>query len=135
MRWRQLNAFTTIAFVSALVAFIPLPWIVLTPNMPTVFTGLDLTLGGYTVPPTSTYIWALALLAISGAILPYLMRRYRTLTRVYLALAGVICVILMQLHLPAGHPEFQWGPGYYAAACAFFIASLISMYTLGRVQR
>ena len=135
MRWRQLNAFITIAFVSALVAFIPVPWITIATGTPTVLTGLDLTLGGYTIPPTSNYVWALALLAIFGAVLPYLMRRYRTLTRVYLALAGVICVILMQLHLPAGYPEIHWGPGYYAAACAFFVASLISMYTLGRIQR
>ena len=134
MRWRQLNAFTTIAFVSALVAFIPLPWVILIPNTPAVFTGLDLTLGGHATPPTSNYVLALALLAIFGAVLPYVMRRRRTLTRVYLALAGVICVILMQLHLPAGYPEIHWGPGYYAAACAFFVAALISMYTLGKVQ-
>lgn len=107
MRWRQLNAFTTIAFVSALVAFIPLPWIIIATSTPTALTGLDLTFGGYTMPPTSSYAWALALLAIFGAVLPYLMRRNRTLTRVYLALAGVICVILTQLHLPAGYPTIQ----------------------------
>ena len=135
MRWRQLRAFTTIAFVSALVALIPVPWVIIATSTPTTLTGLDLTLGGYTMPPTSNYVWALALLAIFGAALPYLLRRYRTLTQVYLSLAGVICVILMQLHLPAGYPEIHWGPGYYAAACAFFVAALISMYTLGRIQR
>ena len=135
MRWRHLNAFITIAFVSALVAFIPVSWITIATNTPTALTGLDLTLGGYATSPTSNYVWALALLAIFGAVLPYLIRRYRTLTRVYLSLAGVICLILMQLDLPAGYPEIHWGPGYYVAACAFFIAALISMYTLGRIHR
>ena len=135
MRWGQLNAFITIAFVLGIGGVHPC---VLDHNCHQHTdcphrTRLDS--WGYATPPTSNYVWALALLAIFGAVLPYLMRRYRTLTRVYLALAGVICLILMQLHLPAGYPEIHWGPGYYAAACAFFVAALISMYTLGRIQR
>lgn len=129
------HAFTTIAFAAVLASLIPLPWVVLIPNTQAAFTGVDLIFGGYTVPATSNYVRVLAVLAVVGAVMPYIMRRNRTLTRVYLALAGVICTVLMQLHLPSGYPDVQWGPSYYTATSAFFVAALISMYTLGRVQK
>lgn len=124
----------TAGFVAILPAFLILPWITAIDGSPVALSGLSLVFGGYDSRPLEYYGLAAVAIALVGAIVPHLMRRHRTVTRVSLAVLGTLSMLLMQIQVPVGLGSISWGVGYWVGVALFVVTAFYAVYVLGAVN-
>ena len=133
---RRLGTVSTVGFVASLAGFI-LPWVSILRDWPFALVGYNIALGKYNIQPTENYALMAAVIGVAGAGLPNVLPRRKTWTRTFLALSGLVVLLLLRFHGQVS--EMEWRLGYYVTLAAFAAVAALNlaaiMGLLGRPGR
>ena len=131
MRYHVVAYISAVMFSAALFGHL-LPWMVIGTEA---ISGFDIARGKYGIAPTEWYAALAIAAALCGIVIPLVIRRRRTWSRVWCSVAGLLIMAFFFLHRPEAVSAVSpaTGLGALLTAAAFVINLFLNWAVIGRL--